>query len=115
MTTALVSFDGTYQGTIQLTASAAKGSNRSWCDTPPEITLVVQNGAFAYTLAHPNVPQGNGFSTSPTFIVNVAADGSFDSTSPNGQAQITGRITGQQLSGQISGTACGYAFTARRS
>jgi len=114
-TTALVAFDGTYRGTIQLTAAAPTGSQRSWCDTPPDITLVVQNGAFAYTLAHPNVPQGQGFSSSPTFIVNVETDGSFNSTSPNGQAQMTGRITGQQVTGQISGSACGYAFTAQRS
>jgi hypothetical protein len=115
MTGPLVSFDGTYRGSIQLTASAAKGANSSWCDTPPDMTLIVQNGAFAFTLAHPNVPSSQGFSTSPSFIVNLEPDGTFDSTSPNGQAQMTGRVTGQQLTGKISGSACGYAFTAQRS
>ncbi len=113
--TALVAFDGTYRGTIRLTAAAPRGDQRSWCDTPPDLTLIVQNGAFAFTLEHPNVPPGQGFSSSPTFIANVETDGSFDSTSPNGVAQMTGRISGQQVTGQISGAACGYAFTAQKS
>jgi hypothetical protein len=110
-----VAFDGTYRGTIQLTASAAIGANRSWCDTPADMTLVVQNGAFAYTLAHPNVPQSQGLSRSLTFIANVEPDGSFESTTPNGQAQMTGRIAGQRVTGRISGTGCGYEFAAQKS
>ena len=52
-----VSFDGTYQGTIRVTTSAASGAQSNWCDTPPAISLSLQNGAFSYILAHPNVPQ----------------------------------------------------------
>ena len=110
-----VSFDGTYRGTIQLTASAVKGANSNWCDTPPAITLVVQNNAFAYVLYHPNVPAGSGFSSSPSFTVNIGPDGSFDAFSPNNQAEMTGGVSGSQISGKISGTGCGYAFSAQKS
>jgi galactokinase len=110
-----VSFDGTYQGTIRLTASAVKGATSDWCDTPPTITLVVQNNAFAYVLYHPNVPAGSGFSSSPSFTVNIGPDGSFDAFSPNNQAEMTGSASGSQISGKISGTGCGYAFSAQKS
>ena len=109
-----VSFDGTYQGTIQLTVNAVKGANSNWCDTPPAITLVVQNNAFAYVLYHPNVPPGSGFSSSPSFTVNIGPDGSFDAFTPNNTAEMTGSVSGRQITGKISGVGCGYAFTAQK-
>jgi galactokinase len=109
-----VSFDGTYQGTIHLTASAVKGANSNWCDTPPAISLVVQNNAFAYVLAHPNVPPGSGFSSSPSFTVTIAQDGTFDAFTQNNTAEMTGSVSGSQISGKISGVGCAYAFTARK-
>jgi hypothetical protein len=109
------SFDGNYRGSIRLTSSGVSGSQSKWCDTPPAISLTLQNGAFSYVLVHPNVPKDANYSLSPTFAVVVAPDGSFNSTSQNGEAQMVGRITGSHLAGQISGTACGYAFTAERS
>jgi hypothetical protein len=110
-----VSFDGIYQGTILVTTSAAKGAQSNWCDTPPAISLSLQNGAFSYILAHPNVPQDSSYSLSPTFTVSVAPDGSFDSTSQNGEAEMIGGITGSHMEGKINGTGCAYAFTADRS
>jgi galactokinase len=109
-----VSFDGTYQGTIQLTVSAVKGANSNWCDTPPAITLVVQNNAFAYVLYHPNVPPGSGFSSSPSFTVNIGPDGSFDAFTQNNTAEMTGSVSGRQITGKISGVGCGYAFSAQK-
>jgi hypothetical protein len=100
---------------IQLTFSAARGADSKWCDTPPVISLSVQNNAFSYVLAHPNVPQDSSYSLSPTFTVTVAPDGSFDATSVNGEAKIAGHISGSHMAGQINGTACIYAFTAERS
>jgi hypothetical protein len=109
------SFDGNYQGSIRLTSSGVSGIERKWCDTPPAISFSLRNGAFSYVLMHPNVPQDSKYSLSPTFTVVVAADGSFNATSQNGEAQMVGRITGSDMAGQISGTACGYAFTAEKS
>nr|WP_294501054.1 hypothetical protein [uncultured Rhodopila sp.] len=109
-----VSFDGTYQGTIQVTVSAVAGANSNWCDTPPAITLVVQNNAFAYVLSHPNVPPGSGFSSSPSFTASIGPDGSFDAYTQNNTAEMTGSVSGSQISGKISGVGCGYAFSARK-
>jgi hypothetical protein len=112
-----VSFDGNYRGTIRLTttSSAVSGAGSNWCDTPPALSLSVQNSAFSYVLAHPNVPRDSSYSLSPTFSITVGPDGSFHASSQNGEAEIAGRITGSQMAGQISGAACGYAFTAERS
>jgi hypothetical protein len=112
-----VSFDGNYQGTIRLTStsSAVSGAGSNWCDTPPVISLSVQNSAFSYVLAHPNVPRDSSYSLSPTFAVTVAPGGSFHASSQNGEAEMAGHITGLHMAGQISGTGCGYAFTAERS
>jgi hypothetical protein len=107
------SFDGTYRGTIKLTSSAARGAQSNWCDTPPAITFVVQNNRFNYVLAHPNVPKDG--SLSPEFSVPVAPDGSFDATSPNGTAEMTGLISASRITGQIMGTGCGYSFTLNQS
>ena len=116
-TAAPVSFDGNYRGTILLTSksSLVGGAQSDWCDTPRNISLTIQNNVFNYVLAHPNVPQDSGYSLSPNFAVTVAPDSSFQGSSQNGDAQMTGRITGTHLAGQINGTACDYAFTAERS
>ncbi len=113
--TSPVSFDGTYRGSIRVTSTGVPRDQTSWCDTPPAISLSLQNSAFNYVLLHPNVPTDSHYSLSPTFAVAVAPDGSFNATSQNGEAQMTGRITGSQLTGQINGTACNYAFTAEKS
>jgi hypothetical protein len=110
-----VSFDGNYRGTIQLTSSGMSGTQSEWCDTPPVISLSVQNSAFPYVLLHPNLPQDSIFSLSPNFTVAIAPDGSFDAISQNGEAEMAGRVTGSGMAGQINGTTCGYAFTAKRS
>ena len=52
-----VSFDGNYRGSIKLTSSGVSGGQTNWCDTPPAISLSLQNNAFSYVLAHPNVPR----------------------------------------------------------
>lgn len=109
------SYDGIYRGSIRLTSSGVSGSESNWCDTPAAISLSLRNSAFSYVLAHPNVPHNSNYSLSPTFVVAVAPDGAFNATSQNGEAQMTGRITGSHLAGQINGTACNYAFTAERS
>jgi hypothetical protein len=110
-----VSVDGTYRGSIRVTSTGIKGGQTNWCDTPPTLSLSLQNSAFNYVLLHPNVPTDSNYSLSPTFAVAVGPDGSFNATSQNGEAQMIGRVTGSQLAGQINGTACNYAFTAEKS
>ncbi|MDR3531319.1 MAG: hypothetical protein P4L90_12305 [Rhodopila sp.] len=114
-TAAPVSFDGSYQGTIRLTSEASTSVQNNWCDTPPVMSVSVQNGAFSYVMPHPNLPQGQDHSLSLTFAVTVAPDGSFDASTVNGGAEMTGHITGSRMVGQINGSGCGYAFTADRS
>jgi hypothetical protein len=109
-----VSFDGSYRGTIRLTSSGVSGTQSNWCDTPPAISISVQNSTLSYVLVHPNVPQDSNYSLPPTFTVPIAPDGSFDAASQNGAAEMAGRITGSDMAGQINGTACGYSFTAKR-
>jgi hypothetical protein len=109
-----VSFDGDYRGSIHVTSSGVGGGQTNWCDTPPAISLSLQQNAFSYVLTHPNVPKDSSYSLSPTFAVVVAPDGSFSTTSQNGEAQMVGRITGSHLAGRIDGTACGYAFVAEK-
>jgi hypothetical protein len=46
--------------------------------------------------------------------VTIAPDGSFNAYSANGEAQMTGRISGTHMAGQIAGTGCNYAFSADR-
>jgi hypothetical protein len=113
--TSPVSFDGTYRGSIRVTSAGISGGQTNWCDTPSAISLSLQNSTFNYVLLHPNVPKDSNYSLSPTFAVAVGPDGSFNATSQNGEAQMVGQITGSQLSGQINGTACNYAFTADKS
>ncbi len=107
------SFDGTYRGAIKLTSSAVTGAQSNWCDTPPVISVAVRNNSFDFVLAHPNVPKDP--SLSPRFTVPVAPDGSFDASSPNGEAEMTGLISASQMTGRINGTGCGYSFTAAKS
>jgi hypothetical protein len=114
-TTAPISFDGNYRGSIRLTSSGISVGQTGWCDTPPAISLTLQQGAFNYILAHPNVPKDSNYSLSPSFAVVFAPDGSFNATSQNGEAQMVGRITGSHLAGRIDGAACGYAFAAEKS
>jgi hypothetical protein len=110
-----VTFDGTYRGTIQLTSSAVSGAESNWCNTPPALSLSIQNGTFKYILSHPNVPQDPNYSMSPTFNVAISPGGSFDATSVNGEAEMTGGITGAHMEGRINGSGCGYKFTADKS
>jgi hypothetical protein len=107
-----VSFDGTYLGTIRVSSTSLRGAHRNWCDTPPALSLSIQDNAFSYVLAHPNLPADPTYS--PTLEVAVARDGSFEGAPRNGGPQMVGHITGSHMEGEINGLGCGYAFTAER-
>jgi hypothetical protein len=106
------SFDGTYNGTIHLTSSAVSGKKHkaNRCDTPPQLSLTVQNNAFSYLLTHLNTPKG----VSLTLTAKVGPDGSIAGSDVSGGTTMDGLIAGSQMSGHINGTACNYAFTAVR-
>jgi len=101
------SFDGNYTGTIRLTSSSTSQNpgKANWCDTQPQIFLSVESNTFTYNLTRPRAP-------SLTFTANVAPDGTISGSAANGEATMFGLIAGGQLSGQIAGTACNYAFAA---
>lgn len=102
-------FDGTYQSTIRITNSAGAAQENAWCETPGQPIITVAHGQFSYAVPHPNVP-GN---PTPSFPANFAPDGSFAGQIVEGT--ISGRASGTHMEGNISSTACVYAFTADRS
>jgi hypothetical protein len=103
----LVSWDGAYSGTVQITGLGS-GIQRQWCETDPQMTVRVTGNKFGYAMPHPNTP-GN-----PTMVYSaaIAPDGSF--RSDIGSGVMTGRITGTHMTGLIDGSACVYSFTMDR-
>jgi hypothetical protein len=112
----VVSFDGTYTGTVKLTGVGA-GVPRAGCATNPQMVLQVSKNAFTYTQTHPKATvSAPGFSTinaTATYTAAIAQDGSF-----TGQSQLAGTISGSiasgHMTGNIEGLECVYAFTADR-
>jgi hypothetical protein len=102
-----VSWDGTYQGTVQI-AGLGSGIQRQWCETDPTMAVQVTGNKFGYTMGHPNTP-GN-----PTMVYSaaIAPDGSF--RSDIGIGVMTGRVAGTHMTGLIDGSACVYSFTMDR-
>ena len=80
----------------------------------PAVSLAVQGNAFTWTLARPNLPQGELYN--PTFEVSIGPDGSFNVQGGNGElTSLRGLITGAHMAGQIEGKYCSYVFSAERS
>ncbi len=106
----LASFDGTYTGTVQVTAIAQGASAlRQLCTTTPRFNVTVIDNAFMYAQPHPNYP-GQPVVTytvviSPTGIVTGSSD-------RNGA--VDGRIEDGVLTATINGSGCFYAISARR-
>jgi hypothetical protein len=111
-----VSYDGDYRGTISVTSTSSviSGAASNWCDTPPAISLSVQNNAFSYVLVRPNLPRDPNDRFSIAFAARVGPSGSFSTSSRNGEAVMTGSIAGSRMAGQIDGTGCSYAFAAEK-
>jgi hypothetical protein len=107
-----LSFDGTYKLSVQVTGIAS-GGQISWCDTTPAVALQVTNNAFTYEQPHPNVPAQGGGSTTTIYSVSIAPDGTIRGTSSNGGV-LRGQVTGNRMSGSISGIGCYYNFTAEK-
>ncbi len=106
-----ISFDGLYQGSIQVTAtSAASAMQRSWCETDSHVTLQVTNNAFSYAPPHPNLSPDVPTSV---YSASIAPDGSFAAVSEQ-QTTMNGKVTGTHMTAVINGLACVYSLTADR-
>ena len=103
----VTSFDGSYRSTIQNSHPFA-GQMVTWCDTPGQPIITVENGQFTYTLPHPNV----SVNLDLAFPATIAQDGSFYGEIVTGS--ISGRIDGAHMAGKIDGSACIYNFTGDR-
>jgi hypothetical protein len=104
-----VSFDGTYQGSIRITDSAATVP-KSWCETDRRLVLQVRSNGFTYVMTHPTVPD----LPIPSYAAYIYPDGSIQGQSGD-MGVMRGRLTGTHMEGVINGSGCDYAFTADRS
>jgi hypothetical protein len=48
----LVSWDGSYRGTVQITGLGS-GIQRQWCETDPQMAVLVTANRFNYAMPHP--------------------------------------------------------------
>jgi hypothetical protein len=112
-----VSFDGRYEGSIEVTGIVAGGAPRQ-CAVDPRLSLEVRNNAFSYTQQHPNLvntaPGLTAEATAPTYNATIAPDGSIKGDSGSFSGTLDGTVTGTHMSGTITGFACYYKFSADR-
>jgi hypothetical protein len=104
----VTAFDGTYRDTIRSIGVAGAAEGSSWCDTPGQPIITVQNGQFTYTVPHPNVTT----SLMTAFPATIAPDGSFYGEIITGS--LSGRVDGTHIEGKIDGSACIYTFSGDR-
>ena len=104
----VTSFDGSYRSMIRPARLHPESQLDTWCETPGQPIITVENGQFTYTVPHPNVTT----SITPSFSATIAPDGSFYGEIVTGT--ISGRVDGTHIEGKIDGSACVYAFSGDR-
>ena len=102
----VTSFDGSYRSTIH--THPFIGQMNTWCATPGQPIITVENGQFTYAVPHPNLPSDLSRAYSATF----AQDGSFIGEDAIGT--LSGRVDGTHIEGKIDGSGCDYALTGDR-
>lgn len=111
-----VSFDGRYEGSVQV-ASSASGTDPHACETEPQISLTVKNNSFVYAQRHPRVagtaPGLTEEKTTAVYNAAISPEGIISGTSAT-SGTMSGQVTGSHMSGRISGLLCGYTFSADR-
>jgi hypothetical protein len=111
------SFDGRYDGAIQVTG-VVSGGNIQECATAPQISLQVKNNQFTYVQSHPNLPNSaagvTAQNTMATYNAIIAADGSIRGDSGNLGGTIQGQVSANHMTGTINGLLCYYNFNADR-
>lgn len=114
---AAVSFDGHYEGSVQVTG-VASGSDIRECAIDPRLSVQVTNDTFIYAQSHPNLvntaPDLTASTTTATYNATISADGSIKGDSGNLNGNIEGRMSGTRMVGLINGLVCYYTFTADR-
>jgi hypothetical protein len=112
-----VSYDGHYQGTVRLAATAS-GTDPQTCAVDPPFALDVRNNAFVYVQAHPEIagtaPGLTAQKTTVTYNGSIAPDGTISGSSAAYGGTIAGQVSSAHMSGQISGVLCKYTFSADR-
>jgi hypothetical protein len=108
VTPPVTAFDGSYRNSIRVVSSFGAAQNTSWCESPGQPLIVVENGQFTYRVPHPNVPG----EAAPIYTAVVAADGLFLGEITAGR--MYGQIQGRHIRGRIDGSACVYDFSGDR-
>jgi hypothetical protein len=115
--TAAVSFDGHYEGSVQVTG-VASGSDIRECAIDSRLSVQVTNDTFIYAQSHPNIvntaPDLTARTTTATYNATISADGSIKGDSGNLNGNIEGRVSGTHMAGSINGLVCYYKFVADR-
>jgi hypothetical protein len=112
---AVTTYDGRYVGTVRGTGTA--GSMREDdCATPPRLSIEVVNGRFSLPVPHPRVAATPSLSdrTTPVYEASIASDGRITGRSSQTNTTLDGQVSGRQMSGQIYGLLCYYAFSTNR-
>jgi hypothetical protein len=107
------SYDGHYNGTVQVTGVLSGGDTR-WCETDRQLSLQVSNNKFSYTQPHPNVPVAMADRATVVYTASIAPDGAISGTSST-NGSIEGRVSGSHMAGTMEGPGCFYSFAADRS
>jgi hypothetical protein len=101
-------FDGVYRGAVQIMSTGPE-IPRDWCQPASDhMILRVTNDAINYTLSYANIPGPQ------TFSVPIASNGSFSGVGSR-YATMSGQVSGDQISGTITGEGCEFTFSARQS
>jgi hypothetical protein len=112
-----VSFDGRYDGAVQVTGVVAGGNPRQ-CAVDTHLSLLVTANAFSYTQSHPGMantaPGLNAAATTVTYSATIGPDGAIRGDSGTMGGAIEGVVSGTHMNGTINGLACYYSFTADR-
>jgi hypothetical protein len=107
------SYDGRYEGSVQVTGVMSGGDLR-WCETDRRLSLQVSNNTFSYTQAHPNVPKAMIDRATVIYTASINPDGAITGTSST-YGSLEGRVSGSHMSGTMKGPGCFYTFAADRS
>ncbi len=102
-------YDGSYHGSVELTYVAPL-AQRTWCQTPEQVTVDISNGSLTYAQPHPTYPQ----SPVINYAATVTNDSKFTGASDKG-GSINGQITSTHLTGTLDGLGCSYTIDAERS
>ena len=119
------SYDGHYEGVLQLDQQVQAIAGKPQCATDAQLSLQVTNDQFTYVLTHPNAvgtsPALTAQATTVTYTATIAPDGSISGNGnmsvdgmPSLVGTITGHVSGTHMTGQIEGLLCAYTFTADR-